>query len=49
MKEEAIQAFNLQTLEDAIDGVQNIVLGKIKIGKAVFANPTLGLDPHLVP
>ena len=49
MKEEAIQALDLETLEDAIDRVQNIVLRKVKINKAVFANPTLGLDPHLVP
>ena len=40
---------DLQTLEDTVDGIQNIVLRKIKIGKTVFANATLGLDPHLVP
>ena len=49
VKEETIQALDLQTFEDTVNGVQNIVLRKIKIGKAVFANPTLGLDPHLLP
>ena len=49
VKEKTIQALDLQTLKNTVDGVQNIVLRKVKISKTVFANPTLGLDPHLVP